>query len=41
MLTMRAGDRHGGAACMTGLPADGLEQQGSAGGGVAMMVGIG
>src|ERR1700687_4426495 len=41
MLTMRAGDRHGGAAGMAGLAADGLEQQGPAGDGLAMMVGIG
>jgi hypothetical protein len=41
MLTMTAGDVHGGAAGMAGLSADGLEQQRPAGDGLAMMIGIG
>jgi hypothetical protein len=41
MLTVTAGDGHGGAAGMAGLSADGLEQQRPAGDGLAMMIGIG
>jgi len=36
---MAAGDRHGGAAGVTGLSADGLKQQWPAGDRFAMMIG--
>ena len=38
---MAAGDRHGGAAGVSCLTADGLEQQWPAGDGLAMMIGVG
>src|SRR5215475_11221030 len=41
MLGVAAGDRHGGAAGMAGLPADGLKQQWPAGDRFAMMMGVG
>jgi hypothetical protein len=41
MLAVAAGDRHGGAAGVAGLPTDGLKQQWPAGDRFAMMVGVG
>jgi hypothetical protein len=41
MLAVAAGDRHGGAAGVAGLPADGLKQQWPASDRFAMMIGIG
>jgi hypothetical protein len=41
MLAVAAGDRHGGAAGVAGLPADGLKQQWPAGDRFAMMMGVG
>ena len=41
VFAVAAGDGHGGAAGVAGLPADGLEQQRPAGDGFAMMIGIG
>ena len=41
VLAVRAGDRDGGSASMLGLPADGLEQQRSAGHRLAMLIGVG
>jgi hypothetical protein len=41
MFAVRTGNSHCGAASMTGLPTNGMQQQRSAGDGLAMMVRIG
>ena len=41
VVAVAAGDGHGGATGMAGLPADGLEQQWPTGDGFAMMIGVG